>query len=159
MNEQQELERWREFGHNAFMLLFATAQERPDHKWLNNYGWISSDALFSDLNDLLKTARDNEAEAKETDMHTPGPWEINGEIDCVYIIKDNDGVEIARLPRSGIRGLRTQANARLIAAAPEQNNALIDLVALVKRIVPDARTLHEVQNADDAIRKAKENWQ
>jgi hypothetical protein len=50
-----------------------------------------------------------------------------------------------------------EANARLIAAAPEQNSALIDLVTLVKRIIPDADMLHEVQNADEAIRKAKES--
>lgn len=52
--EREELARWRAFGHNAFMLLFTTAEERPDHKWLNDNGWMSSSALFSDLNYLLK---------------------------------------------------------------------------------------------------------
>ena len=61
----KELKQWRVFGHNAFMLLFTAAQEQPDHKWLNNYGWMSSSALLSDLNNLLKTARDNDTEAKE----------------------------------------------------------------------------------------------
>ena len=60
----KELKQWREFGHNAFVLLFTTAQERPDHKWLNDYGWMSSTALLSDLNNLLKTAIDNDTEAK-----------------------------------------------------------------------------------------------
>ena len=63
--EREELARWRAFGHNAFMVLFAARQERPDHKWLNDNGWMSSSALFSELNHLLKTARDNVHEAKE----------------------------------------------------------------------------------------------
>jgi hypothetical protein len=58
-SQSKELEQWRTFGHNAFMLLFTTAEEQPDHKWLNDNGWLSSTALFSDLNNLLKVAISN----------------------------------------------------------------------------------------------------
>ena len=79
-------------------------------------------------------------------MHTKGPWTIYRKT----------SVEIEAGPhRSYVAYCGTEANARLIESAPEQNTALIDLVALVRRIVPDADMLHEVHNADEAIRKAK----
>ncbi len=62
-NERQELERWREFGRCAFMVLFTAANERPDHKWLNDNGWMSSSALFSDLNNLLKLSHEAKSHA------------------------------------------------------------------------------------------------
>lgn len=57
--ERKELEQWRKFGHHAFMVLFTTAKDQPDHKWYNDNGWMSSSALFFDLNHLLKIARIN----------------------------------------------------------------------------------------------------
>jgi len=88
-------------------------------------------------------------------MHTKGPWTIKWDTNIFSgerLVANTGG------HRSNVTNVdpENQANARLIAAAPEQNSALIDLVTLVKRIVPDADILHEVQNADEAIRKAKE---
>ena len=56
--ERKELERWREFGHCAFMVLFTARQDRPNHKWINDNGWMSSRALFTDLNNLLKQSHE-----------------------------------------------------------------------------------------------------
>ena len=93
-------------------------------------------------------------------MHTKGPWILfDGKHSSIVEILDEHGKPIvgwlgfddSRRPLE-----EHKANARLIVAAPEQNSALIDLVALVRRIVPDANMLHEVQNADEAIRKTKD---
>jgi hypothetical protein len=89
-------------------------------------------------------------------MHTKGPWSA----DLTAIINAARGIQAhyqgeAWKDKLDEWNTITQANACLIAAAPEQNSALIDLVTLVKRIIPDADMLHEVRNADEAIRKAK----
>jgi hypothetical protein len=62
--------------------------------------------------------------------HTPGPWEIgtpppNGE----QTIGTDKGLMVATATTGYIN---TKANARLIAAAPEMINALIELVSIVK---------------------------
>lgn len=96
--------------------------------------------------------------------HTKGPWEINKDIDFAYIINDVDGVEICRAPRSGLRGMRTLANARLIAAAPElksQNAALLEALKRIAELSPDQWDTDYIvplvqKISKEAIRKAKE---
>ena len=90
-------------------------------------------------------------------MHTLGPWELQKITNGYRII--TGGIYTMNLDGpwypSPAQAEAFEANARLIAAAPEQNAALMDLLSLVKRVIPDALALHEVQNADDAIRKAR----
>lgn len=58
-------------------------------------------------------------ETREQTMHTPGPWEIDAHNDVSGGV---DGGPIAHPYRAGVYGLtaaEAQANARLIAAAPD----------------------------------------
>ncbi len=62
--------------------------------------------------------------------HTPGPWNVgNGDTRTGYtVVVGSDELLV------GGWGLRSLANARLIAAAPEQNEALIGLLELVEEL-------------------------
>ena len=51
--------------------------------------------------------------------HTPGPWAINEWCDCVHKADPNDSYIIAERPHGGIGKDFFEANAALIAAAPE----------------------------------------
>ena len=73
--------------------------------------------------------------------HTPGPWEHTGQGDIVG--KEDNGyglgyVDVCSVYLRAVRG-RTNANARLIAAAP-------DLLQCLKWMV----ALYESQNASDS---------
>lgn len=84
------------------------------------------------------------------DTHTPGPWTLDAEIGVVF---GRDGKPIQT--GGGGCGKETQANARLIAAAPE-------LLSLMKKHLEESgcdgdlcsRSWHEEFRA--AIRKAEE---
>jgi hypothetical protein len=84
------------------------------------------------------------------EQHTPGSWEI----DDNYIISSIDGIYYQICKLSG-RGDRTEANARLIAAAPELLAACEELL----RVVYEGDWHTEVQPALDkakvAIAKAR----
>ena len=63
--------------------------------------------------------------------HTPGPWEHTGQGDIVG--KEDNGyglgyVDVCSVYLRTVRG-RTNANARLISAAPELLDALTEIVA------------------------------
>lgn len=71
-------------------------------------------------------------------QHTPGPWRIGGDVmrdggPCLDIMADVNGCRVASVPRPPVnssnefRGAIQDANARLIAAAP-------DLVAALREI-------------------------
>lgn len=92
-----------------------------------------------------------------TTQHTPGPWEIDGEYVqqagqasvavCDVMVMDEGG------DKGWYRGSVTQANARLIAAAPELLGALEGLLAVSVDTTPEE--LLAMMAARDAIAKAK----
>jgi len=86
--------------------------------------------------------------------HTPGPWEYDSELCAVFPPKAISGVSIAQIVVTTGEGLETdatrkagEANARLIAAAPELLQALEHALADLKAL--GGRTLL----AESAIRK------
>ena len=70
--------------------------------------------------------------------HTPGPWEAIGNLVRSPMAKDlGSGVMLAECADRWFQKVNSEeakANARLIAAAPEQNKALIDLLELVEEL-------------------------
>lgn len=63
--------------------------------------------------------------AVQNTQHTPGPWMVE---DGVHVVNDADFVATTHNPISDIFPAREQANARLIAAAPELYAILQNLV-------------------------------
>ncbi len=83
--------------------------------------------------------------------HTPGPWTV------IDPYGDEFGVQMGRTGGFLVPGANTEANARLIAAAPELLDTLRGLLA-----IPEVRQTAErsvfgslVWAADDAIAKAE----
>ena len=64
--------------------------------------------------------------------HTPGPWSANGEpgTDVFFVSSDNETF-IAEITTEDLE--EREANARLIAAAPDQNDVLCKIVARLDR--------------------------
>ncbi len=99
---------------------------------------------------------------KETTKHTPGPWKAR---DCFtngqpveYAIETRDAwlasVHITG-PKNGFDCEEAEANARLIAAAPELLEALKKVLPLVESLVLDGEPyMNEQEEARDAIAKA-----
>lgn len=90
--------------------------------------------------------------------HTPGPWEIERYSDGLIQIVGNvravsDHEEhVTTVVEAVTRG--DEANARLIAAAPELLEALRACVSRITDEVADAEFLDEVEQARAAIAKA-----
>lgn len=95
-------------------------------------------------------------------QHTPGPWTHEGQGDITGIENDPvDGwvgkVDLAHVYLRTVPG-RTEANARLIAAAPDLLTALTGLLALDadhQRGADDEGVCIEVRQARAAIAKAE----
>jgi hypothetical protein len=90
-----------------------------------------------------------------TDKHTPGPWQSGG---CV--VYGPDGAGVADLVagvcnHNGRSPDETEANARLIAAAPELLKALEPFAAI--DVEGTTLTLEHLENARAAIKAAKED--
>ena len=67
--------------------------------------------------------------------HTPGPWEVRKTASGnPFIYAGQLNVAGVAMVRAGVDSATAEANARLIAAAPEQNKALIDLLELVEEL-------------------------
>ncbi len=62
--------------------------------------------------------------------HTPGPWRLEGPDNFSYHLTDQNGEHIAYLNKSRYvdnrQDVEADANARLIAAAPEMYEALVE---------------------------------
>jgi hypothetical protein len=89
--------------------------------------------------------------------HTPGPWVIDGSVNAENLDVINSEGRIAMIDDSRSTGWNVptiNANARLIAAAPDLLAALQDLLAATEETY-DSR--HERQAALDAIAKALGN--
>ena len=80
--------------------------------------------------------------------HTPGPWEVTGSGDIVT----SNGIVIAWTNVLG--GMEEEANARLIAAAPDLFDALLTLTTVVRERVTLDATSPEIRAAESAIAKA-----
>lgn len=81
--------------------------------------------------------------------HTPGPWEsING---YIFPIK---GEKICIMTAMGSKGSEREANARLIAAAPELLEALQSIIEIGKRNTENPKYDGYYDAARAAIAKA-----
>ncbi|HCL3090184.1 TPA: hypothetical protein N1985_003289 [Pseudomonas aeruginosa 1BAE] len=84
--------------------------------------------------------------------HTPGPWHVGGPNKCT--IYDKHGQRLANSFEGVMATQRTdsecEANARLIAAAPELLDALVNLLPLIS---PLKAEIQQVANASAAIAK------
>lgn len=96
-------------------------------------------------------------------QHTPGPWYRDGYTDDVVgsaIIRDATGFQVALTRHWGIN--ETEANARLIAAAPDLLEACRALVAYLSPLCEEfldgsdehAEAYNACQAAHEAIAKA-----
>jgi len=99
--------------------------------------------------------------------HTPGPWEIDPDVstDVIRMDGSRDRVGVADcMSFNGPEIEECEANARLIAAAPELLQAVIDLLAVAPSKAPAAGLLvgieekhaEAIRNAKQAIAKATE---
>ena len=86
--------------------------------------------------------------------HTPGPWTVHSEMrDCVTF-EGRHGTENLFLQNlDGYFACQSEADARLIAAAPE---LLADLTAAAAQL-RKYETLHRAKNTEDSLRKAEVN--
>jgi hypothetical protein len=94
--------------------------------------------------------------------HTPGPWSLGRSADStplvVVPVHESEGTgfgvaQVNRIPRmSGVRG-DMEANARLIAAAPELLQAAEEALALLSKGAPGWGVAKDLLNA--AIKKAR----
>ncbi|MFU5560252.1 hypothetical protein ACM7V5_04795 [Pseudomonas aeruginosa] len=85
--------------------------------------------------------------------HTPGPWHVGGPNKCT--IYDKHGQRLANSFEGVMATQRTdsecEANARLIAAAPELLDALVNLLPLISPLKAESQ---QVANASAAIAKS-----
>lgn len=97
-----------------------------------------------------------------TTKHTPGPWVAH----CTYISGSTDDVSIATCSYRGKVDLaEAEANARLIAAAPEMLEALVSLTRWVAKGIENGAyantvggnhlAVKEYDAAVELIKKAK----
>jgi hypothetical protein len=90
--------------------------------------------------------------------HTPGPWKFHKGrgIDPRFHVQTVGGYQISETPKNGIAcGIESanEANARLIAAAPDLLNALELALATIQRLAPPKPYDH-TQGTRDVINAA-----
>lgn len=81
--------------------------------------------------------------------HTPGPWELRQSSRDYWFIDHKQGGEGYTLTK--LEDWTSEADARLIAAAPDLLDALRDLVAVTEQTYDNR---HELAAALDAIERA-----
>jgi hypothetical protein len=95
--------------------------------------------------------------------HTPGPWVVSDDVEGLYVSSRQSykyvcDIEVSNPAYAGAESViskaEAQANARLIAAAPDLLEALQNLVVWVEHL-PGGRSAWEYVNALAAIAKAK----
>ena len=93
-------------------------------------------------------------------QHTPGPWDVEPK-GSRHFVDGADGLTVAYLDRAGVRErAEIEANALLIAAAPELLAALEDMTDRYARAMKDSGVSHypeamvEIRSARAAIAKA-----
>ena len=82
--------------------------------------------------------------------HTPGPWYLNLPSNQMgdYLINDIDRSSVAQIYRNGLNDGSDEANARLIAAAPE-------LLAACQAFVEAWQKSSQLEKTDIALRMAE----
>ena len=86
-------------------------------------------------------------------QHTPGPWDVEPK-GSRHFVDGADGLTVAYLDRAGVRErAEIEANARLIAAAPELLAALESIAAIVPDVMSkQAEDGFRYHTAEDAYR-------
>ncbi len=95
---------------------------------------------------------------QSTAKHTAGPWHFDRRPDSSVEIQDTNAIPVAVMTRR----FQRNANARLIAAAPDLLEALEEVTALAYRLAMASPTLNPevdriIPNAQSAIARAKGN--
>lgn len=85
--------------------------------------------------------------------HTPGPWLVRNDEIC-FISKEDDQSFGMACPIAQFFGERAEANARLIAAAPELLAALTELEFMFAPFASDSTLANGIHKARAAIAKA-----
>lgn len=86
--------------------------------------------------------------------HTPGPWELAEKFNCVEV-RAVDGPYIANCNQSAAIDWRIkEANARLIAAAPEMFEALDTIGGLSRALRQGGPDPMDLQGLSDALEEA-----
>ena len=104
------------------------------------------------------TSRDTMMNDKRT-MHTPGPWklmpEFHGDHGQYYITDEADGSEIASVTAwIGEHRAEAEANARLIATAPELLAALASIAEMTDPDDPESYRSDDREGCIDAVQAA-----
>ena len=93
-------------------------------------------------------------------QHTPGPWDVEPK-GSRHFVDGPDGLTVAYLDRAGVRErAEIEANALLIASAPELLAALEDITDRYARAMKDSGVSHyteamvEIRSARAAIARA-----
>ncbi len=93
--------------------------------------------------------------------HTSGPWEVERSQGCFLVVSRNEPKDWPILvAQTGSAVEIDEANARLIAAAPDLLNALDSLLCRIAvngddvGIISDAYTIRAIQKAFAAVAKA-----
>lgn len=120
-----------------------------DFEILTKSGWLTADHIDFDF---------IEPNPVSNSKHTPAPWKVSKHVDNgETVIRSKDGDIIANLDCDNVKDFmndpkqETEANARLIAAAPDLLEALIKARTLLDGTGCESEDMHAI---DSAIRKA-----
>jgi hypothetical protein len=88
--------------------------------------------------------------------HTPGPWQVHGSR-IIIAGPDRNVRTVAKTEPGGAFGMdaEQEANAALMAAAPDLLDALVDLLAEATHTGPLREERHGIEKARAAIAKAR----
>ena len=90
-----------------------------------------------------------------THTHTPGPWSVETK-GSRHFIDGADKLTVAYVDRAGVRERQTyEANAQLIAAAPDLLAALVEMLEASERPVNERWFFNVRSHAIAAISKAE----
>jgi hypothetical protein len=94
--------------------------------------------------------------------HTPGPWIVNpfrAQVDCQTLSEKGGLLPVARMlwPTDERSEAETEANAQLIAAAPDLLDALSRAIKWLA-VSDDPRSTKDLNAAEAAVRKARRHW-
>jgi hypothetical protein len=87
------------------------------------------------------------------DKFTPGPWHVYQEKPHYYSVGTDYAHDRGR-DQNIVRDVRKEANARLMAAAPEMFDALVGLLAYINARIPGEESVAYLE-AQSALAKAR----
>lgn len=118
--------------------------------------YVDDDLDEGDRQNLDEALGRGKSDVAHTWAHTPGPWvKTYNDYDEHYniVIQGSEGTSVRRIAMVVDSGKDGPMNARLISAAPDLFEALIDLVKYLKYIEPNS--ISELELAEKAIKKAR----